>query len=117
MSEFPRGWIFYSFANATGNAQITVPGVSGVTHVLDTVQASASAFAATALFLSSVQIAGGPFWNLLVQGIAGAGVSTDSISYGGLDFHAGVSNPLVVGFGTAAVTGIFLNLAIQGHDI
>lgn len=116
MTEFPRGWVLYSFANATGQAVITVPPIPGVTHVLDAVQANALAFAATSLFVVGITVNGVSLWNLLVQGIAGS-VTTDAISYSGLDYAMPPGAALVAQFDTAAVTGIFLNLTIQGHDI
>lgn len=117
--EFPRGWTLNTVQNGTNvAATITVPAITGVVHVLDSIFAKAAnlAAAAAALSVDVRTTAAGVLVldNLLV---VPAGIGQDTLPLGGLNISSSLGGTIVVAFAGGPGVSQWEELTIQGHDI
>lgn len=122
--SFPRGWTKTSSPGAGNVASIVVPGITGVSHVLDSFEARVSSSLTTGpvqweILLTSSDLV----FNALVIGwlfanaaASATNVVVDTESATGLDMAAGPGASMTVAFQFASAAVIPF-LRIQGHDI
>lgn len=119
MSDSPRGWTLTAYANGPS---LTLPGLFGTAHVLDSFTAKVINGNAGANFTGLVQLSSPttftppmPIGVLEAPASSAGNLPTDEASEQGLDLAAQPGEPITVS--VSAATGATVLLVIQGHDI
>lgn len=116
--ELPRGWVLSAEPAFGTNAQIVLPAIAGVAHVLDAVYGKAIAsggFAGGYLAVPNVIDSDGLDINLGLVSLEAAGVGVDDATASALGIVGGVGASMTVTLISAAGVAVFL--LVQGHDI
>lgn len=123
MAEFPRGWTFTSYVGPSQLASITIPGSTGVVHVLDEIDATiAATTAAAAGYAVGVQAAvpglsGGAYLTYLLLADAGGAIASSSNSLAGMGLAGPPGGAITVQFAIAAAPGYQQLLVLKGYDL
>jgi hypothetical protein len=119
-SEFPRGWTINSAQNASGAApDITLPNITGIVHVLDSLTAKWTNYATTAAAATptlTVTNAGQTVLQTILAVGTGA-IGTDSVSFSGLNIASPPGSSFEVKMSAGPGANQFADLTIQGWDI
>lgn len=114
--EFPRGWVYFA-SQAAGNTTlpIVVPGVAGVSHVLDSF--SALGFSGGGTFLAQVLLGSsdGLYVGVPIGALYSPASGTDEASGESLGICVSIGASITVQVQPSA--GMESYLMIQGHDI
>jgi hypothetical protein len=119
MSDFPRGWTLTDDNGGSGAtaAQVTVPAIAGVVHVLDgftgIIANNSAAATAPEIILNSSD---GTFSGFVLSRLSAQANSENSDSDSGLDLAAGPGASLTISFSTP-VANVIEYLRLKGHDI
>jgi hypothetical protein len=122
VSDLPRGWTLSNRVVNSGTAAVTVPGINGVLHVLDSVSAKIATSGAASLYTTVLLNSSDTVYTafvlgeLIAQSAAGAS-SSDSFSLSGLDLAATAGAALTITFYSAAIANTDEFLIVQGHDV
>lgn len=115
--EYPRGWTFTIETVGPGAAaSITLPAVSGVTHVLESVHAQILTVVATGVAIGvNVDLGTGAVQYGAIQT---SGTVPDSERFDqDIDLPGAIGAAITVALATAPVANEVQYLTIRGHDI
>lgn len=115
-TEFPPGWEVESLSSP-GPSIVTIAGVAGVTHVLDSIFARITNSGTGAAFVPELEVITSAFTKILcVLSCPATVVVSDEVTFSGLGIVAPPGSLLTVQF-NAGSAGYFESIVIQGHDV